>query len=189
MALLALAACAPPPAGGATPPSASPSSPAAAPSATPAEAQFEIEAGRDVEVRPQFQDGAAKLVISSPTGIGNARVMLVEGEWPRPLLLRLRLRGLEEFRFQYGDVTVYASLTAGPPAALRQAVTRDVAEEEPIDASSPYWLELSMPGAADVSAIQLPLEGDAVIELQPPADFYAAAPAEFEISWVDFFRG
>ena len=52
----------------------------------------------DDQVEVQSENGAARIDISSPTGIGWADFVLESGRMPQEITLRLHLRGLEELR-------------------------------------------------------------------------------------------
>jgi hypothetical protein len=50
------------------------------------------------------QNNKAVIHISSEIGIGSATVELIEGRWPRTVLLRLHLRGLEGITVSNGTM-------------------------------------------------------------------------------------
>ena len=46
--------------------------------------------------------GTLLIDITSPTGIGSARIEKTAGQWPPKIVMRLHVKGLESFKFRYG---------------------------------------------------------------------------------------
>ena len=61
----------------------------------------------------EWQDGGrAVCTVHSPSGIGGATLRAEDGRWPRELLLRLRLAGLESLTISNGPVTLSVAVSS-----------------------------------------------------------------------------
>ncbi|HYT87185.1 MAG TPA: hypothetical protein VEL76_00565 [Gemmataceae bacterium] len=126
-------------------------------------------------------------VINSPSGIGGAVIERLEDNWPKAVVLRLRLRGLENFRIANGKVTLAAAVSVreGKVSARRW---QDDKENVPLDEKSPYWMEIRAFDADGKPAAQMPLKGG-YIELTLPRAFLEGKPRALTLNWIDFYRG
>jgi hypothetical protein len=108
--------------------------------------------------------------ITSPTGIGSAAIEKASGEWPSKVVMRLHVRGLESFKFQYGARTVEVSVSA--------TQTREVLIEEgqigTLSPGDPSWLNVTRKSG--------------YFEIEAPADFLKSGENKFTIEWIDFYR-
>jgi hypothetical protein len=168
-----------------------PSEPAspAAPTASPAPAPLVVAGLGEGDSAEVTSDGDVAYVnLFSEDGIGQADVTLAEGAAPADIILRLYLTGLEELRFQYGQITVIASVSSGEGHAVQQSVENSLAMRpapEPIGPESPYWLEIAIAG--DNGSAPFPLK-NSYFEVHAPADFLTGDQRAFAVRWVDFFR-
>jgi hypothetical protein len=123
--------------------------------------------------------------VYSESGIGSAEVSITSAALPEKIVMRLHLRGLEEFNFGYDSTRVTASLSSMGDGTVRESVTTtgDANDAQPIDASSPYWMDVQVV-AADKT---IPLK-DGYIEVTAPKHFIDGGYRAFKIDWVDFFR-
>jgi hypothetical protein len=163
--LLGLAACAVPSPG---------------PSPTPNRLVAHTTQAGDVVVSKSGSDDF-EVWITSEKGIGKANFERTAAP-PRSLTFYLRLKGLEEFRLAWGDVTVTGHYPSSG-GAVRQELARAGGPSAPIDETSLYW----MPVRTEPSNAALPLQdGDFV--LTAPAQFIQDAPEQFRLEWIDFYR-
>ena len=126
--------------------------------------------------------------VVSLSGIGEADVRWTEGTPPARLVLRLHLRGLEQFRLIYGDTLITAAVASAGEPLVRQQRSQVSApgSEESLTATSRFWLPLRMVTDA-ASGPQIPLE-NGYFELEAPPDLLAGEVRAFRFEWVDFFR-
>jgi hypothetical protein len=157
------------------------------PEATPAGPTVRLAAlapGDSIAVE-EAADGSVILDITSARGIGRAEIERL-GPAPASLVLRLRLKGLEEFRLVWGDTEVTAHVGSGSPA-VRQELSRPGATPSAaaaeIDSTSPYWLPIRIEAANPT----IPL-ADGFFAVSAPPAFLQAAPARFTVRWIDFYR-
>jgi len=111
--------------------------------------------------------------ITSPTGIGGATIDKTAGQWPPKIILRLHLKGLEDFKFKYGAKTVEASVSSQNNKVVREELVQD-GQVTSLNAGDVYWMNVtSNPGYFDIEA---------------PADFLTSGENTFTIEWIDFYR-
>ncbi len=111
--------------------------------------------------------------ITSPTGIGSARIEKTAGQWPARIVLRLHLKGLEDFKFHYGDTTVEVSVSSQADHAVREVVEQG-GKTSTLSAGDPNWIAVT------------PAAG--YFDLEAPAAFLQSGAGQFTIEWIDFYR-
>lgn len=114
------------------------------------------------------------LTVLSPRGIGSAVIHRPGAQWPamHTLLLKLRLRGLEELRISNGDVEWIAAVSSSD-STVRLRVKRGLQETELTNPQDPYW--------ADVTT-------DNGFSVKVPGILFERNPASLNLKWIDFFR-
>lgn len=169
-------------------------------------ADLQIENARDAQITAQQAGRALLLDIASESGIGGADLRLGDAVDVRDIILRLRLRGLEQLTFGAPDGTLVtlsvpsgaaanAELGAEPGAELPVLQTLRVpgaAAATPIARGHPWWMETGIvsddPALPALPAnIRIPLQG-AHFEVTVPAAFLRSDARSFSLVWVDFFR-
>ncbi len=142
-------------------------------------------AGSDAEVTTTVSGDTAIVDIRSPRGIGGATVDLGKAAVKR-VVMRLHLKGLEEFRFQYGNTVVHGALPSHGLAEPRESVATTTEAERPIGPNSPYWMKMTIVPEGNAAA-RIPLESG-YIEVEAPAAFLESGMQSFTVSWIDFYR-
>ena len=135
-------------------------------------------------VETTIVDNSAIFDIYSQIGIGDAVVTLSSGEWPKTILFRVYLTGLEEFKFAYGDTEVQVSVSSSGENVVLETVSEN-GETQPITKDSPFYMPIRI--ESENSELGIPLE-DGYFELAAPVDFNDGEYDSFAISWVDFYR-
>jgi hypothetical protein len=144
---------------------------------------YKVTSGKeDAAVTCQVNGGDVMVDVRSKSGIGSAQLAQTGGAAPTSLTMRLHLKGLEQFTFQYPASTVTAAVSSYD-GSVSESVTIQGGAAQPIGPDSPYWMPVKI-GAADTS---IPLQ-DGHFEVQAPKDFIEAASREFTLRWVDFYR-
>ena len=136
----------------------------------------------DAAVTYQVNGGDVTVDVRSKSGIGSAQLAQTDGIAPTSLTMRLYLKGLEQFTFEYPAATVIAAVSSHD-GSVSETVSVQGGAAQPIGPDSPYWMPVKI-GAADTS---IPLK-DGHFEVQAPRDFLATASREFTLHWVDFYR-
>lgn len=108
--------------------------------------------------------------ITSPTGIGGATIEKTSGQWPPKIVLRLRVKGLESFKFRYADATIDVSVSSQGNNAVRE----ESSVTGPLQAGDPEWIEVT--------------RGEGYFDLQAPPAFLQSGESKFTIEWIDFYR-
>lgn len=121
--------------------------------------------------------------IHSDFGIGSASFELTSGTMPDSILLRLNLKGLEDFRLISAVNTITASISSGDMfSSINQKVVSSNTER-PILSTDPLWMNIEIVSENK----RIPLE-EGHFEIEIPREFLRNAGASFEVTWVDFYR-
>jgi hypothetical protein len=114
--------------------------------------------------------------IHSESGIGQASIIGWGELSPHPIYFRLHLSGLEQFTLRWAEMSVNVSVNSMDRSTFQSYQTPQQSETM-ITADSPYWMDVTIPQAADDGFL-----------LRAPAAFVAAAPRLWSIAWIDFYR-
>ena len=136
----------------------------------------------DATVTYQANGRDVTIEVRSQSGIGSAQLTQTGGPAPASVTMRLHLKGLEQFTFQYPAAAVTASISSHD-GSVSESVSLEGAVAQPIRTDSPYWMPVKI-HATDPS---IPLK-DGYFEVQAPKDFLTSASREFTLHWVDFYR-
>lgn len=146
---------------------------------------FRIMTKRDSDrVVLKAEKDAVVFSVHSPFGISNAVIELGLEKWPEVVVLRLHLRGLENFSVSNdkGKLEVSVSTQGG-----KVRLWKNGKEDTPLDAKSPYWTEIQIFGSDGKPARTIPLK-DGYFELQLPKAFFKGNPKSITLNWIDFYR-
>ena len=137
-----------------------------------------------VEVRPDKDK--TLFLVKSPFGISQAVIERQEQPWPKLVMLRLQLKGLERFSASNGKFKLDASVSIqnGKPMVR---LWKDGKEDAPLDKKSPYWIDVRIVGGDGKPAKELPLT-DGYFEIQLPQTFFEGNPTSITVNWINFYR-
>jgi hypothetical protein len=150
-------------------------------------ANFKIATKRaDDTVDVRADKDRTVFVVKSPFGISQAVIERQDEDWPKAVVLRLHLKGLEHFRASNGKVTLdaAASIQEGK-AKLR--LWKDGKEDAPLDERSPFWVDVRILDGNGKPAQELPLK-DGYFEMDLPKAFFEGRPRSITLNWIDFYR-
>ena len=148
---------------------------------------FKITTKRDTDkVEVKFEKDQTVFSIHSPFGISEAVIERTEEKWPEGVVLRLHLKGLENFHASNGKEKLEAavSLQDGKPVVR---LWKDGKEDAPLDAKSPYWMEVRILDGHGKQAKEIPLK-DGYFEMQLPKVLFEGNPKSITVNWIDFYR-
>lgn len=146
---------------------------------------FKITTKRDndrVEVKAEKDKGAFS--VHSPFGISHAVIERRGEKWPDAVVLRLHLKGLENFQITNVKVKLEASVSSQDG---KVRLWKDGKEDSPLDAQSPYWMEIRMVGSDGKPAKAIPLN-DGYFQIPLPKAFFEGNPKSITVNWIDFYR-
>jgi hypothetical protein len=150
-------------------------------------AEFKITTKRkDDSVEVGSDKDKTVFAVKSPLGISQA-VIEREGEkWPEAVVLRLHLKGLENFRASNGKVTVDAAagIEDGKPDVR---IWKDGKEDAPLDEKGPLWTDIRIVGGDGKPAKELPLKGG-YFEMTLPRPLFEGNPKSITLNGIDFYR-
>ena len=139
---------------------------------------------KDDQVDIQYENGTVLINVISPTGIGSATLELESGTMPEEIIVRLHLRGLEEFRLTSAQTSIAASVSNSDPSEVHQRIIA-ASSDTPLLPSQPLWMKIEI--VSEQSVKTLPLE-EGYFEVTIPKEFLRKAGTSFEIEWIDFHR-
>lgn len=98
------------------------------------------------------------------------------------MLVRLHLRGLEQFRVDSGTIAVDWSVSSGGEREQSVSLRREQ-KETLLDVNSPYHTVVRIVGDEG----RVPLH-DGYFEVPLPAKLFEQNPDQIQLKWVDFYR-
>jgi hypothetical protein len=150
-------------------------------------AKFQITTRKkDDSVEVQADKDKTVFSVKSPFGISAAVIERVEEKWPEAVVLRLHLKGLENFRVSNGKVTVDAAVSI-EEGKTKVRMWKDGKEDVPLDDKSPLWTDIRIVGGEGKPAKELPLK-DGYFEMTLPRAFFEGNPNSITLNWIDFYR-
>jgi hypothetical protein len=148
---------------------------------------FKITTKRDDD-RVDVKAEKSKVTVSvySPFGISQAVIERTSKTWPDAVVLRLHLKGLENFWATNGKVKLEASASLKDSKPVVR-LWKDGRENAPLDAKSPYWMDIRILSAEGKQAKEIPLRGG-YFEMQLPRALFEGNPKSITLNWIDFYR-
>ena len=147
---------------------------------------FKITTKRDTDkVDVKFEKGQTVFSIHSPFGISQAVIERTVEKWPEGVVLRLHLKGLENFHASNGKVTLDAAVSSSDDRQ-RVRLWMNGKEDAPLDAKSPYWMEVRILDGNGKQAKEIPLK-DGYFEMPLPKALFEGN-RKITVEWIDFYR-
>ncbi|MFZ5831385.1 MAG: hypothetical protein ACOY3P_14970 [Planctomycetota bacterium] len=139
-------------------------------------------AREDSSVVVSSENGTTVLDIRSKFGIDKATIERTAAEWPKPILARLHLAGLESFKAAGEKVAMDWSVpsTAGKPALV--SLWQD-GQERRLLRGDPRYIEVQIVGGEG----RIPLR-EGYFEIPLPELLFEDNPQTIRLEWIDFFR-
>jgi hypothetical protein len=148
---------------------------------------FKITTKRETDrVEVKVEKDNVIVSVHSPFGISDVVIERAGEKWPDAVMLRLHLKGLENFRASNGKVRLEASASVQERKPLVR-LWKDGKEDTPLDSKSPYWMEIRILGGDGKPAKEIPLKGG-YFEMQLPRAFFEGNPKTITVNWIDFYR-
>jgi hypothetical protein len=149
--------------------------------------KFKITTKRkDDVVQVRAEKDRAVFAVKSPFGISQAVIERQADTWPKTVVLRLHLKGLESFRASNGKVTVDAAVSS-QDGKLKVLLWKNDKENAPLNEKSPFWMDIRILTSDGKPARELPLKGG-YFEMALPRAFFESNPKAFTLNWIDFYR-
>ena len=139
----------------------------------------------DDKVTAKAEEGRTLIDIHSPRGISSLVVRRTGEAWPERVVVRLHLRGLEQFDATSETVSYAGGVRSHTDYAV--SLTVKGKKDDPKDPKSPYFLDFRMVGKDGKPARTIPLK-DGYFEVKLPRAFFEGNPKSVTLSWVDFYR-
>ena len=152
-------------------------------------AAFDIRCEKKADAVAVTADADRTLfTITSASGIGGATIERKGDSWPKQLVLRVHLRGLESLGITTGDLKLSASVAShsGNPRTLILA-KKDGKDSPPLAKDSPYWMDILALDAKGKPVNGLP-DKDGYFEMVFPKALLDDNASKLTIGWIDFYR-
>jgi hypothetical protein len=161
-------------------------SPATGPSASTD--TFDIKCRKPEDrVNVALADGNAIFTVTSPSGIGGATIERTGEKWPRAVILRLHLRGLESLVISCGDLKLSTSVLSHSGNARLLHLGTNGKEGPQLTKDSPHWTDVRILDASGKPITGLPDRGGC-FELAVPQALLEKAKV-VKVEWINFYRG
>lgn len=151
-------------------------------------ALLDIKCERDGDaITASTEAGKTILQITSKRGIGGATITRTSDHWPKELVLRVYLGGLEDMSITSGDVRLNASVLShsGHPRLLH--LWKKNEEGPQLDKDSPFWMNVAVFDAQGKPIDGLPKQGG-WFEMTIPKALLLDQEKVLKLHWIDFFR-
>lgn len=135
---------------------------------------------KDDSVQFRAEEKQTVFIVKSPSGIGQAIIERLDDSWPKIVMLRLHLKGLESFRATNGKVTLNAAVSSQDG---KRRIWKDGKEDAPLDEKSPFWMDIRIVGGGGGDAAK-----DGYFEMALPKAFLEGQPKSVTLNWIDFYR-
>jgi hypothetical protein len=149
--------------------------------------KFKVTSKRDTDrVEIKVEKETTVFSITSPVGISEATIERTDEKWSNDVVLRLHLKGLENFKVTNGKVKLEgsASFQDGKPVVR---LWKDGKEDAPLDAKSQHWMDVRIFDADGKQAKNIPLKGG-YFEMQLPKALFEGDSKSITVNWFDFYR-
>ncbi len=147
--------------------------------------QFKITTKRDNDkIEVKAESDKAIISIHSPFGISQAVIERTDKKWPETVMLRLHLKGLENFKVTNGKVTLEAAVSSQDG---KVRLWKDGKEDSALNTESSYWMEIRIVGKNGIPATTISLN-DGYFEMQLPKALFEDNPKSITVNWIDFYR-
>jgi hypothetical protein len=141
---------------------------------------------KDDTVQVRADKEKTVFIVKSPSGISQAVIERQEETWPKLVVLRLHLKGLESFRASNGKVRLDAAVSI-QEGKVKVRLWIDGKEDAPLDEKSPFWTDIRIVGGDGKPAKELPLK-NGYFEVTMPRAFFEGNPKSITLNWIDFYR-
>ncbi|MBP7948412.1 MAG: hypothetical protein KA004_02065 [Verrucomicrobiales bacterium] len=147
---------------------------------------WDVECKEPGAVTASVADDRAVLSIQGGKGIGRATVRAPVAGWPKAVVIRAHLRGLEQMVLACGGEKLSAAVASHGGHAARIHRWRGGTEGPALAKDSPFWMEIRRCSAEGKPVAGLPPEGG-WFDLPVPAALLEKGEA-LRLEWIDFYR-
>jgi len=136
----------------------------------PADDAFQIRCKKPEDrVAVTVEGDSTVLTVTCPSGIGEATIERNGDAWPKAVIVRLNLKGLESLVISNGKTELSAAVGSGTGDVTLRAGGQDVAK------GSPNWMEIR--------------RGEGFFRMTLPKALLDDKAKTITVKWIDFYRG
>ncbi len=144
---------------------------------------------RSAGIKAAVEGDAVVFEIHDARGIGGVRITPKSGEWPKAVILRLHLGGLEQLRVSGAKVALSASVLSHSGHRTLLEIEEAGKERRSAGQDDPLWMTIRIKDAqgAEINALPDRAKGGYFEVVVPPA-LFAGEKAALTLHWIDFYR-
>ncbi|QDU80484.1 hypothetical protein Pla110_22140 [Polystyrenella longa] len=147
------------------------------------ESPFEITTEHTQDnVEVSVAEKSVIISIHSPFGISQSIIERKTEHWPEKVILRLYLKGMEHLKITNEKVVLEAAVSSTDVRLWMNGK-----EDLPINAQSPYWMDIRKVGKDGKPVSEIPLT-DGYFEMELPKAMLKNNPKSITFNWIDFYR-
>lgn len=148
-------------------------------------APFEITTKENSSLTTTIEGDRTIFSIKGP-GIGDAKVRRLGEAWPKEVVLRVYLGGLENFTISNDEMKLSTSVLSHSGNKQLLHLWKDGKEGPSLDEKSPFWMPIQRLDATGKPAEGLPPKGGWFEMILPQA--LIKESDSIELGWIDFYR-
>jgi hypothetical protein len=128
------------------------------------------------------KSGETIIDIQCESGIGQATLRRRASAWPRQLIVRMHLRGLECLKLTSGDVAIEWSIASHGDSKPSISLHTSKGQTQ-LALGNPYFAPVEIVSKDP----KIPLQSG-YFEVRLPAKMIATNPGSITLAWIDFYR-
>lgn len=142
----------------------------------------------ETEVRLETRDERLWIDLVNPPTIGRMWITPGVAGWPKEVVVRLRLAGLEHFACEAAGQTWEASVLSHGEYARSQWRVKSGTRES-LEQRDPQWIGIVARASdgAELEGLPKP-SAEEYFEITLPAALLAGGPRPIQLRWIDFYR-
>ncbi|MCE9518147.1 MAG: hypothetical protein K8R87_01045 [Verrucomicrobia bacterium] len=146
------------------------------------------ETVREGSIKTSSQKEAVIFDIHDARGLGGVSITPKLGVWPKSVIVRLHLSGLESLRMSNGKVTLSGSVVS-QSGHMRLLEIEESDKKREADKNDPLWVNIRMLDGQGNEIDRLPVpEKGGYFEITLPPALLCAAKRGMTLRWIDFYR-
>lgn len=140
-------------------------------------------------IKATIQGDTVVFEIRDARDIGGARIAPKSGDWPKAVILRLHLGGLEQLQVSGAKVSLIASVLSHSGHRRLLEIEEAGKERRSAGKDDPLWMTIKIKDTlgAEIDALPDPAKGSYFEVVVPPA-LFVEEKAVLTLHWIDFHR-
>jgi len=142
---------------------------------------------QDDQVKVATEGDKTVFTVTSRSGIGGAVIGRAGDRWPKTIVVRLRLRGLESLTISHGTAKLSASVLSHSGNKRLLHLWKGGKEGPQLEKDSQHWADIRTFDSMGKPIQGLPAKGG-YFEMTLPNALLEGNPKSITLGWIDFYR-